>query len=326
MEKRNYDFQSVEWHTRILLNMNGHMWEGCIGDIIDEIFLNSEFTSKTQRYTGQIDEQFNYQNHYADIINILDLGWRIHTTNEEGISMWRGVSQIIRHPLYTGLIKVKLKSGREVTATTGVSFVMRREGTDILTAINGSELKVGDHLPVVWKMSLPTIHRQSIIINEGVKLDYNLGKIIGEFLYKSKEFPHHLKFLNHYCYSDRGIEKKIPNFSYNAPDEFVISLFGEFKFENEDEKIIIIEGERLTDGTIALLSRFNIFTTKKKVKDEWLVQIVTPEETFRDVVFDQILEIEEMKTNTYVYDLTVKGTAVFNTLTGNVMFDSSLIK
>ena len=60
---------------------------------------------------------------------------------------WNEISQISRHPANGKLVKVTTKSGKTTTATLSHSFLKRKEDGIIPTL--GSELKVGDRIPVV---------------------------------------------------------------------------------------------------------------------------------------------------------------------------------
>jgi DNA-directed RNA polymerase beta' subunit len=66
------------------------------------------------------------------------------STNEK--TSWKPISQISRHPANGGLVKVTTRSGRNTTATLSHSF-LRRSVTGI-TSVKGSELKVGQRIPV----------------------------------------------------------------------------------------------------------------------------------------------------------------------------------
>ncbi len=72
-------------------------------------------------------------------------------TSQEKIE-WRTVSAISRHPSPGRLLRIRLRSGREITATPFHSFVIRRDNA--IVPVEGATLKVRDRLPVVRNLSL----------------------------------------------------------------------------------------------------------------------------------------------------------------------------
>ena len=172
---------SVDWDTRVLINKNGRTVEDCIGKIIDSEL--SENGYKTVIYKGQIDENLkNGNNPYAQVLDISSKNWYIPSIDENGNSCWKKITQLIRHPLYTGLIKVKTKKGRIVKATTGLSFLVKRDNKII--PINGCELTLEDSLPIVWKLPKITNTKTHLHLK-----DYLSPKkyIYGSDLWKAKE-------------------------------------------------------------------------------------------------------------------------------------------
>jgi len=168
---------SVEWNTRVFIDKDGKTIESCIGEIIDEEFKNG---FKTLNYTGQVDEKIN--NPFAEVLDITDKNWTIPSVDYKGVTSWKKITQLIRHPLYTGLIEVTTESGRKVTATTGLSFLVVRDKEII--PINGSELSVGDRLPVSWKLPTPNSVKTHLNLREYLSpLEY----IYGNDLWKARE-------------------------------------------------------------------------------------------------------------------------------------------
>ncbi|MHA1861422.1 MAG: DNA-directed RNA polymerase subunit A'' [Candidatus Ranarchaeia archaeon] len=60
---------------------------------------------------------------------------------------WRRLLQVSRHPVNGGLLRIKTRSGREITATFSHSFVVRKDNR--VVPVRGADLVVGDRLPVV---------------------------------------------------------------------------------------------------------------------------------------------------------------------------------
>ena len=176
---------SVEWNTRVLIDKNGTMKEDCIGRIIDDEFKIKGFT--TVVYSGQIDDNIkNGNNPYAQVLNTDDKNWLITSVDEDGKSSWKKITQLIRHPLYTGLIKVTTKTGRSVVATTGLSFLVMRKGK--IVPINGSELTIGDKLPISWSIPKPNTIKSTLHLKDYLSpREY----IYGSDLWKAKEIRDH---------------------------------------------------------------------------------------------------------------------------------------
>ena len=184
---------SVEWNTRVIVDNNGTMKEDCIGRIIDDEFKIKGFT--TVVYSGQIDDNIkNGNNPYAQVLNTDDKNWLITSVDEDGKTSWKKITQLIRHPLYTGLIKVTTKTGRNVVATTGLSFLVMRDGK--IVPINGSELEIGDKLPIAWTTPKPDTIKTTLNVKdylrpkeyrgnqipEDIELDEDFGFLIGTYI------------------------------------------------------------------------------------------------------------------------------------------------
>ena len=133
---------SVVGDTEILIMINNKCLQTTIGNLIDE---ECKKGFDTMKYLGQNDTN---KEAYAEIVNIKNRNeeWKIQSINEDGKVEWRNITKLIRHPLYTKLIKVTTESGREVTATTGLSFLVKNEEGKIVP-IEGYKLKIGDRIP-----------------------------------------------------------------------------------------------------------------------------------------------------------------------------------
>jgi len=134
---------SVVGDTNILIMINDNCIQTTIGKLIDDE-CNNGFESV--KYNGQNDTT---KEAYAEIVNlekIKNKEFKIQSIDENGKVEWRKITKFIRHPLYTKLIKVITESGREVIATTGLSFLIKNELGKIVP-IEGSKLQVGDRIP-----------------------------------------------------------------------------------------------------------------------------------------------------------------------------------
>lgn len=162
---------SVDWDTEIMISKNGKIISPKIGEWIDEYYKEMLATKK---------ESIQY--HPNNQIYIpLDDGhdWKAISCDEDGIMKWTKLEAITRHPVVNDdgtntIIKVTLESGREVKATKGKSFLTLQNGK-VLEA-NGSDLKVGDSLPIA----------NHLAINEvGIVSKVNIRDILSasEYLY-----------------------------------------------------------------------------------------------------------------------------------------------
>lgn len=137
---------SVVGKTSILVLINNKAIQTTIGELIHSIGNNKGFT--TVKYEGQND---TIKEATAEIVDVSELDWKIQSVDENGQVDWRQITKCIRHPLYTDVIKVKTESGRDVIATTGLSFLIKDKTTGKIVPIKGSDLKVGDRIPIGYK-------------------------------------------------------------------------------------------------------------------------------------------------------------------------------
>ncbi len=75
---------------------------------------------------------------------------------------WMRLKQVSRHPPNGNLIKVKLKSGRQIVATPSHSFLARKDNQ--IVPIKGSDLKPGDFVPIA--LGIPSVNPISTIYFE----------------------------------------------------------------------------------------------------------------------------------------------------------------
>ena len=94
---------------------------------------------------------------------------------------WNRILQVSRHPANGNLVKVSTKTGKTHTATLSHSFLKRIENG--IAPVKGSDLKVGDRIPVakfIPEIANPITELQ--IAQETVLLDKTFGKFIGSYL------------------------------------------------------------------------------------------------------------------------------------------------
>ena len=138
---------SVHYDTELLIEEDGKLIRTTIGDYVEK------HIEDARDYDG-IDEHPNdtilahmpyFSNH------------RILSCDEDGKLSWQRIEAVTRHPVVNedgsnDVIRVKTKSGREVVATRGKSFLTRRDNKILPT--EGKDLEVGMFLPISAKLPI----------------------------------------------------------------------------------------------------------------------------------------------------------------------------
>ena len=139
---------SVDWETEILIAKNGDIITPKIGEFIDSYY--NECLADPER-----KKKIQYINDGKQIYIPLDDGndWRAYSCDEDGKVMWTKLEAITRHPVVNEdgsetILEVELECGRIVKATKGKSFLVYNEAQNKIIGINGSDLQVGDLLPI----------------------------------------------------------------------------------------------------------------------------------------------------------------------------------
>ncbi|GAI21221.1 unnamed protein product, partial [marine sediment metagenome] len=95
-------------------------------------------------------------------------------------SGWGKVSGVIKESLQGRLLRIRLRGNLEIMATKGHSFLAYEKGE--LVPVPGSNLRVGDVVPVVTRCQFPELLIQKDIDGFSFSLDEGLGFIIGLWL------------------------------------------------------------------------------------------------------------------------------------------------
>lgn len=134
---------SVAYDTELLLNFNGTLKRVQIGEYIDT----------------QMKRPLKIEDHPNDTkLAWLDEPVTILSCDESGKVAWKRVEAVTRHPVVNKdgtntVLEVTTKSGRTVIATKGKSFLKRVDNK--IVAVDGEDLRVGDHLPVSTILPIP---------------------------------------------------------------------------------------------------------------------------------------------------------------------------
>lgn len=133
---------SVDWDTEILIAKDGQIVAPRIGEFIDD-YIETCDPERVQRLP-------NDQLYVA-----LDDGhdWKAVSCDEKGRVQWTKLEAITKHPVVNEdgtntILEVTLKSGRTVKATKGLSFLRFSHEKKEFEVTRGSDLEIGDKLPV----------------------------------------------------------------------------------------------------------------------------------------------------------------------------------
>ena len=130
---------SVSYDTRIMLKVDGQIKVCQIGEYIDHYIE----TAERMEYHPN-DTKLGYINADEDVF--------IPSVDAFGITSWKRVEAVTRHPVVNAdgtntVLRVTTEDGRQVIATKAKSF-LSIDAKNQLAATNGSDLKVGDYIPI----------------------------------------------------------------------------------------------------------------------------------------------------------------------------------
>ena len=130
---------SVSYDTNVMLRINGQIKVCQIGEYIDQ------YIEKAERMEDHPnDTKLGYINADEDVF--------IPSVDAFGITSWKRVEAVTRHPVVNAdgtntVLRVTTEDGRQVIATKAKSF-LSIDAKNQLAATNGSDLKVGDYIPI----------------------------------------------------------------------------------------------------------------------------------------------------------------------------------
>jgi len=130
---------SVSYDTRVMLRIDGQIKVFQIGEYIDR------YIEKAERMEDHPnDTKLGYINAGEDVF--------VPSVDAWGITSWKRVEAVTRHPVVNvdgtnTVLRVTTEDGRQVIATKAKSF-LSIDAKNQLAATNGSDLKVGDYIPI----------------------------------------------------------------------------------------------------------------------------------------------------------------------------------
>ena len=174
---------SVIYDEKILIKKNGNVFKTTVGNLIE-----NEMKSGV---VFNLDKK-NFVKYVSNI--------EILTVSQEEKIEWKKVTELSKHPTNGDLVKIKTQSGREVITTLSHSHL--KKDKDAIIPVLGSELKLGDRIPVIKKMPIiekldfvyisdyiefdkidnEYIHINKTKIKNKIYLDENFGWFIGAYL------------------------------------------------------------------------------------------------------------------------------------------------
>ena len=149
---------------------NNYSYSGPIGKFIDDLLKNNK---------TQVVELENHKD--SVVLDLKDDYHIIGVSNTEKTS-WKRISQVSRHPANGGMVRVSTMSGKTTTATLSHSFLKRV--TTGIEAIKGSDLKVGDRIPVAKYISQVENPLTSFEIRDfgNIELSKDFGWLCGVYI------------------------------------------------------------------------------------------------------------------------------------------------
>jgi DNA-directed RNA polymerase subunit A" len=229
---------SVIYDTMVYINnrKENNQFVGPIGEFIDTLLsLNPQKKRKIENNSYVLDLD---QNDY-EIIGIND--------NEK--IQWNNIEQISKHPSNGDLIKVYSKSGRITTATLSHSFLKREN--NLILPVKGSELKIGDKIPIVKYIPVIKDSLKFIdFLNERYTLNNEFGYLTSIYYINFNLINNNnnnnnnlFKFLNVFLGGNTS-NKRIPNFLFRSNINYIKGflrgiLDKNLKIDNKNKELII---------------------------------------------------------------------------------------
>ena len=293
---------SIDWHDPVLI-FDGTYLIQPIGEYIDD---------RLARQPENIQHIPENRTEYLDI-SYDDV--RMPSVDSNGNTSWLKVEAVTRHLPVGLLAKVTTQSGRVVTATQSKSFLVWDSDEKRLVDRNGSDVRVGDKLPLT--VSLPRPVPLTHITREA-------GNRIGEQLaLLSDSFPSSLLLAGEECHLgilEAYFEKRLVEVEDQPGAVRVTGYHSVLLGLGCLLQYINVVGSLATsskqdESTLTLDSMFAQRFSKRIAGEK--IEIETSSNEVADILLDPIVSIEWVEASrTYVYDFTVEKTRNFILLNG----------
>jgi DNA-directed RNA polymerase subunit A" len=159
---------SAPFCAEMLIKKAGKILKTTIGEFIESEMKNSE---KVFCYDDD-----NYVKQVSDI--------EVLTVSQNEKIEWKYVNELSKHPTNGDLVKIKTMSGRDVTTTLSHSHLKKFE--DSIVPVLGSELKLGDRIPVIKQISNNNNDSDLDFILVSDYIDGDELELVGEYVYINK--------------------------------------------------------------------------------------------------------------------------------------------
>lgn len=200
---------SVEYHTDLLVKVDGELKKVKIGEFID-----AQVDAAAAHAAEQAGDKGLLEQHPNDtwLAHIKNSDVQVLSCDEAGKVGWRRVEAVTKHPVVNRdgsdtLLKVTTRSGREVIATKAKSF-LKRVNNKVLP-VDGEDLHVGDRLPVSRVLPVDEVTHLELA-KYLPKTEYLYTSEVAKALKRVKEFAWWKKY--------HGTEFVLP---YSRSDTFV---------------------------------------------------------------------------------------------------------
>ncbi|MEE9236628.1 MAG: DNA-directed RNA polymerase subunit A'' [Thermoplasmata archaeon] len=129
---------SLPYTEQVLVRDQGQFRIIPIGELVDGLI---------KRYPGRAEGATEW----CDLPRGVSL--EVPSLTQDGQIVWKAVRAASRHSHEGGLLRLRTRAGRTITATPNHSFVIRRRGT--IVPVYGRELRPGTRIPVVRRWTVP---------------------------------------------------------------------------------------------------------------------------------------------------------------------------
>jgi DNA-directed RNA polymerase subunit A" len=164
---------SVVKDTKVIIKENGNTKIVEIGEFIDKMMNN---------YSSSVIETHITENGIKSSILPINEKFQLFVPgldqNEKVV--WGQLTELSRHPMNGGLVKITTRSGRDITCTLSHSFLTRKN--NCVVPIKGSDLKVGTIVPIIGNL----IVDENNFINLTEYIDESRFIIENELIYSSR--------------------------------------------------------------------------------------------------------------------------------------------
>lgn len=226
----------------------------------------------------------------------LDKPVTIATPDKQGNVNWDTLTAVTKHLPVGDLVKVTTKSGRTVTATQSKSMLIWN-GQEIV-GVNGSDVKVGDLVPILNQVPEPITPTPEFCDSSCFLLD--------KILLASKELITY--FLSAYFNEDKHLNQESGNITFTSDSNDTISKLS-FLCSR-----LGIHGE-LSENSLTI-RKYHADLFRNLISSRVITNFESDYKQINNVILDPIVSIEMVPATEFVYDVTVPNTLNFSLFNG----------